>query len=130
MLLAYAESADLNQTSLALILGGLLIVAAVAILAFALILIAGVRRHRYADLIIVAAIVWGALAAGSGLYAQVSQTNWQKEYTLRLESGYLNPQDTNDAPQLPWKTWTALGLAYGVMVVWAFSQKRATEGES
>jgi hypothetical protein len=126
--LAYAESGDPNAMNLLIILGGICIVAATAILAFALILTARARGHRHAEFIMVATVFWALITAGSLMYAGETQLNWSKEYTLRLETGYLDPQDTGDAPRLPWGIWTGLGVAYGAMMAWALLQKRAEPG--
>ncbi|MGD0388253.1 MAG: hypothetical protein ABSC42_04780 [Tepidisphaeraceae bacterium] len=127
-LLAYAESGDPNAMNLVIILGGIGIVAATAILAFALIFTARARGHRHAEFILVAAVFWGLITVGSLMYAGEAQLNWSKEYTLRLETGYLDPQDTSDAPRLPWGIWTGLGVAYGAMMAWALCQRRAERG--
>ena len=127
-LLAYAESGDPNAMNLVIILGGIGIVAATAILAFALIFTARARGHRHAEFILVAAVFWGLITVGSLMYAGEAQLNWSKEYTLRLETGYLDPQDTSDAPRLPWGIWTGLGVAYGAMMAWALWQKRSEPG--
>jgi hypothetical protein len=123
--LAYAESGDPNATNLPIILGGLFILAVIALLAFWLIFISRARRHRQAELITVATIFWALVAAGSLLYAGEAQMDWSKQYALRLETGYLDPQDTSDAPRLPWGIWSGLGVGYGAMLVWSLSQKRA-----
>jgi hypothetical protein len=123
--LAYAESGDPNAMNLIIILGSVCIVAVTSILAFALIFIARVRGHRHADLIVVAAVFWALITAGSMMYAANARLNWSKEYALRLETGYLDPQDTGDAPRLPWGIWTGLGVVYGTTMAWALSQKRA-----
>ena len=127
-LLAYAESGDPNAMNLVIILGGIGIVAATAILAFALIFTARARGHRHAEFILVAAVFWGLITVGSLMYAGEAQLNWSKEYTLRLETGYLDPQDTSDAPRLPWGIWTGLGVSYGAMMAWALCQRRAERG--
>ncbi|MGD0770616.1 MAG: hypothetical protein ABSB42_20715 [Tepidisphaeraceae bacterium] len=127
-LLAYAESGEANAMNLEIILGGVCIVAATSILAFALIFTARARGHRYAEFIMVATIFWALITAGSLMYAGEAQLNWSKEYTLRLETGYLDPHDTSDAPQLPWAIWTGLGVAYVTMMAWALWQKRSEPG--
>jgi hypothetical protein len=127
-LLAYAESGDPNAMNLVIVLGGVCIVAATAILAFALILTARARGHRHAEFIMVATVFWALITAGSLIYAGNAQLNWSKEYTLRLETGYLDPRDTGDAPRLPWGIWTGLGAAYGAMMTWALCQKRPGPG--
>ncbi|MGD0462406.1 MAG: hypothetical protein ABSB74_07945 [Tepidisphaeraceae bacterium] len=123
--LAFAESGDPNATNLPIILGGLFILAVIALLAFALIFISRARGHRQTELITVATIFWALAAAGSLLYAGESQMDWSHQYALRLETGYLDPQDTSDAPRLPWGIWSGLGVAYGAMLLWSFSQKHA-----
>jgi hypothetical protein len=123
-ILAYADSNDPNSMNLVLILGGAGILAVTAILSFALIYLSRARDHRQADLITGIALFWGLIAAGSSLYAMVSQVNWSKEYTLQLESGYLDPTDTSDKPQLPWAIWGGLVIAYGTILLWSLSQKR------
>jgi hypothetical protein len=124
-LLAYAESGDPNGMNLVIILGGVGIVAAAALLAFALILIAKARRHPYAELITVVTVFWALITAGSLMYTANARSNWSNEYTLRLESGYLDPQNTSDQPKLPWAIWTGLGVIYGTMMIWTLIQKRA-----
>jgi hypothetical protein len=121
--LAYAESGDPNAMNLVVVLGGLGIVAATFILAFVLILAARARRHRQAEFITVATVFWGLITAGSLMYAGNAQVNWSKENMLRLETGYVDPQDTSDAPRLPWAIWTGLGVAYGTMMAWTLAQK-------
>jgi hypothetical protein len=123
--LASADSGDPNASNLPIILGGLLILAVIALMAFVLIFLSRTRGHRHAELITVATIFWALAAAGSLLYAGESQMDWSKQYTLRLETGYLDPQDTSDKPSLPWGIWSGLGVAYGAMLVWSLSQKRA-----
>jgi hypothetical protein len=128
--LAYAESGDSSATNLVIIFGGAFVIAAVAAMALVLIVISRARGHRRADLIAVAAVFWALIAAGSLLYAGVSQMNWSKEYQMRLETGYLDPSDTGDAPRQPLGTWTGLGVAYIAMLGWSLSQKRAKPPES
>jgi hypothetical protein len=124
-LLAYADSTDSSAANMMIVLGGAFVVALAAGLAFVLILISRVRAHRQEGAIAVAAIFWALIAAGSLIYAGESQMNWSKEYQMRLESGYLDPAEMNDAPHLPWGIWTGLGVAYGAMLAWTLSQKRA-----
>jgi len=125
IVLAYAQVPDSGDTSLVLVFAAALILAATAAAAYVLIYLARRRRHRRTDLLAAAAFFWGLITAGSLLYAEQSQMNWSKEYTVRLESGYFDPTDLTDAPKLPWKIWTGLGIAYAAMLMWALSQKRA-----
>jgi len=89
-----------------------------------LILIPRARGHRHTEWITAATVFWAILSAGSLLYAGEAQMDWSKQYALRLETGYLDPQDTSDAPRLPWGIWSGLGIAYGAMLVWSLSQKQ------
>ncbi len=128
--LAYAESGDSSTTNLIIVLGGAFVIALVAAMAFVLIVISRSRGHRRAEVIAVAAVFWALIAAGSLLYAGVTQINWSKEHQMRLETGYLDPADTDDAPRLPLGTWTGLGVVYVAMLGWSRSQKQATPRES
>jgi hypothetical protein len=116
---AYAEPPDPANTSLTLILALAAIVAAAGAMAFVPILSSWRRRHCHTDGVLAIAILWGLLAAGSGIYAAVSQMNWSKEQTVRIETGYYDPRDASDAPALPWRTWVAIAIAYGGLVGWA-----------
>jgi hypothetical protein len=121
--LASAESGDPNAANLPIVLAGLFILAMIAMLAFAVILVSRARKHRHAESITVAIVFWAIIAAGSLLWAGERQMDWSKQYTLRLETGYLDPQDTSDAPQLPWLLWSGLGIAYGAILIWSLKQK-------
>ena len=122
--LAYADATDNSSTNLLLILSGAFILAATAALAAVLTFTAKARRPRQSDIITAITLLWALIAAASLLYTVQSQMNWNKEYTLRLESGYLDPKDTADAPKLPWKLWTGLGVTYGATLAWSLSTRR------
>jgi hypothetical protein len=124
--IASAESGDPNATNLPIVLAGLFILAMIALLAFGVILISRARKHRHAESITVAIVFWSLISAGSLLWAGERQLDWSKQYTLRLETGYLDPQDTSDAPQLPWMLWSGLGVAYGAILIWSLTQKPAS----
>jgi hypothetical protein len=124
--LAVAESGDPNASNLPIVLGGIFILAVIAFLAFVLIFISRSRGHRQTELITTATFFWAIIAAGSLIYAGQAQMNWSKEYMLRLQTGYLDPTDTSDAPRLPWVIWSGLGVAYGAMLIWSLSKKGAS----
>ena len=105
------------------VLAGLVILAACALLAAIVIGVARSRGHRQADSIMVAAVFWAVIAAGSAMYTAASRYNWSREYTTRIESGYYDPRDTSDKPKLPWLAWSGLGAAYIAMLGWSVSQK-------
>jgi hypothetical protein len=110
--LAYAETPDSGSVNLVSILIALFVLAAVAVLAFIVIRLARTKQPQRTEIIMTLAIFWAVFTAGSLMYTQMTQMKWSKEYTVRLESGYLDPHDIADAPKLPLKTWTGLGVAY------------------
>ena len=122
-LLGYAESND-SSLDLVMVLGGLFILATISALAFVLILTARKRQHRHAELITVVTFFWAIISAGTLFYAGNAQMKWSKEYSLRLQTGYLDPQNTADAPHFPWALWAGLGVIYIAMLVWSLSKKR------
>lgn len=122
--LAYAEVQDTSgNSSITLILLCLLIIAAAAGAAVAPIALARQRRHRQRDVIVVAAIFWAMLAAGSICYFTMAQMKWKQEYLVRIESGYGDPQDRSGAPAAPVGLWAALAVVYVGIILWAISQR-------
>lgn len=120
-LLAYAEGPDVSNTNTVIIVIGAGIIAAVCVLAA--IPIAMVRRRRPDSVPGIAAvmILWACLAAGSTIYFASASLTWQKEYTSQLMSGYLDPRDQSDRPQMPWILWGGLAVAYGGILFWAIT---------
>jgi hypothetical protein len=119
--LAYAQPTDQSGTGVVVIMMAATAIAVAAAVAFVPVAIAWRRRHRRADLILAVAIVWAALAAGSVIVTVSKQMDWSKERTLRIESGYYDPNDTTAAPPWPWTTWGALGGVYAAWAVWSCS---------
>ena len=118
-LLAYAQTADTSDATLHLILYWIGILAAAALLAFVPVAIASSRRHRQAHLVLLASIVWAVLIAGVSMYALQQQFAWIKEYTLRVDSGYYDPQSSAGAPALPLTAWGILTVAYLGLLIWS-----------
>ena len=125
-ILANAEGGDPNSANLIIILVGSGIVVATLIPTFLLILAAWMRRHSHEEFITVATVFWALIAAGSMIYAGNAQLNWSKQNAINLEAGYVDPQG-DVAPELPWGMWIGLGVAYGAMAAWTFSEKRITQ---
>jgi cytochrome bd-type quinol oxidase subunit 2 len=122
-LLAYADTTDTTQMNLPMVLyclGGVIVA---GILAFLVILLARSRQHRQAETLITAAIFWAVCLIASVAWATVTQLKWSQEYTLRLQTGDVDPTDLSDAPQLPWLIWIILGVVYVLLILWARSQK-------
>jgi hypothetical protein len=124
-LLAYADTADSGSINLVKVLAGLAILAGCALLVGVIIGVARSRGHRQADGIMVAAVFWGIIMAGSAMYTAAAQYNWSKEYTTRVQSGYYDPRDTSDKPKLPWLAWSGLAVGYAVLLAWSLAGKAA-----
>jgi hypothetical protein len=118
-LLANAEAPDTSDSGLLLVLLSAGLILGTAVLAFVPVVIARLRFHRRSETLMAVAILWGLLTAGTLVHATIVQMQWSKEQLLRLQTGYMNPQDTADAPAKPWGMWTVLATAYGVLIVWA-----------
>jgi len=121
---AYADSTDPSSMNLLMILAGAFILAATAALAAIPIFAAKSRRPRQSDLITALTLLWALLTAASLIYSVQAQMSWKTEYTVRLMSGYLDPKDTTDAPKLPWKLWTGLGVTYAGLIGWTVSKRQ------
>jgi hypothetical protein len=119
--LAYAELPESSNVGLVLILAFAGIVGAAVVLAAIPVLINRRRRRRgRGDALLAIAILWAVLAAGSGICAVVQHENWSREWTMRIESGYYDPRDTDrDAPRLPWAAWAALACGFGALLAWS-----------
>ncbi len=129
--LAYAEGGDSSVLNLRIVLVSLGVIAGTVILALIPICIAWSRRHRRSDVILAAAVVWGVLAGAIVLRWAVAEIQWSREWTMRIKSGYFDPNDQSDAPLRPWKLWTGLGLGYGALVIWSLiGKKRPSEAEA
>jgi hypothetical protein len=127
LLLAYAESTPPSDQNVWFVVIGIGVIAAAAFLAFVPIALARVRQHPFVEFISVAAIFLGLIAAGTVIYSIVQQTKWSNEQTLRLQSGYGNPDDLSDAPTRPWLIWMLMGVAYCAMIAWALTSKRRSD---
>jgi hypothetical protein len=117
--IAYAEQVDMSEGNWRIVLIWTAVLMGACLLAIVPILIAKARRHRQAETILALAIVWGMLAAGSVGYAVNARINWEKEYTLRVKTGYFDPRDVADAPVWPRLKWGF--LAGGLVVLLIFS---------
>jgi len=117
--LANAEQPDTSDASIAIsvVSAGIIFLAAAA--AFVPVAIARRRRNRQSETIVPLSIVWALATVAVSIYAYISQTRWTREYTLRIESGYFDPQDKSGAPALPWLLWGVLAALYVVLIAWA-----------
>lgn len=122
---AYADAPDTSDSGLVIVVIAVGIVAAVAILAFVPLALAWKRRLRHSDVVAAGVILWGLVTAGSLICAVNARMQWSHEQTVRIQSGYYDPQTAGDAPTLPWAMWGGLVIAYGALVAWPLSQGRA-----
>jgi hypothetical protein len=127
--LGYADSNDTTNASIAvLVISSGIIVLAIAA-AMLPICIAWRRRIRQSDAVVPLCILWALSIAAVSIYAYVSKTRWNAEYTLRIESGYFDPRDTSDAPSPPWVLWYVSAVIYILLIVWAARAKQRGEEE-
>jgi hypothetical protein len=117
--IASSQQVDLSERNLRIVMIWAGVIIAAAVLAIVPVVLARKRRHRQFEAILAAAIVWGLLAAVGVTHAITAQIDWEKEYKLRVETGYYDPQNKADAPVWPWVSWGILGLGYLVIAGWA-----------
>lgn len=115
-LLANADSSDPSQMKLVVILLSAAGIAGICGLVGLVIVLAKRMRNRHAGLINPAVMFWGLIAAGSAVYAAITQLTWSQQHFLQILSGYGDPLEV--APPLPWKTWTALAGFYLLLLGW------------
>lgn len=121
--LTSAQNVDATVSTLTLILISAGIVLAVAIATAIPLVIAASQGHRRPESLIAFTVLWACLAAACLIYMTMTQMKWGAERDLRIKTGYYDPQATSDAPPLPAGQWTALGVGYVALVVWAFAQR-------
>ncbi len=124
---AYAESAGPPDQNVWFVVIGVGAFAAAALLMFVPIALARRRRHRFTEIITTASVFLGFLAAGSVIYFTIQQMNWSHEQTLRLQSGYGNPDDLADAPRRSWVIWALMILIYIALLLWAWIPRRRSD---
>ncbi|HWE02970.1 MAG TPA: hypothetical protein VG326_11235 [Tepidisphaeraceae bacterium] len=120
-LLSYAEGPDPEDSSLRVVVIALAIIGVIGLLAAIPAAVARRRLHRHREGIVAALLLWAVLSAGSAIFAVNAQTTYAREYNRRIMSGYFDPRDTADAPELPWALWIALMAAYAGVMVWIWS---------
>jgi hypothetical protein len=125
--LAYAEQSDLSGSGWTIVLLGLAVIVAVAILAAAPIGVARGRGNPWAGNIVVATLLWGLVTGGSLLYTVWVQTNWQQERSRLIATGYFDPRSQMGAPSQPWWLWIGLGVAYAALIGAALSRRPSDE---
>ena len=122
--LASAEQTGFSDSGWFVILIGLGVFGAAAVLTVIPIVLARRRRSRRAEAITVAAVFWGLVAAASILHFWLAELRWSNEYLLLVKTGYYDPANTSGAPAWPWPLWGVLAAAYGVLVILALSRSR------
>jgi hypothetical protein len=121
-LLANAGTIDFSQTNLPILLYCTGEFVAVCLLVFLIIALAIRRQHRQTEILCTLAAFWGLILVGSLAYTTITQITWSQQHTQQLMSGYLDPTDTSDRPQLPWILWLTLAATYVLLTLWTLSQ--------
>lgn len=118
-LLASAQATDLYGPQGVDVLIGFAAAAGAALLAILPVALASSRRHRQSHSILAATVVWALVTAGSVGYVVISRLHWSREWMLRVNTGYYDPQDLSGQPTWPWVFWTGLALVYGLLCLWS-----------
>lgn len=127
-LLAKAESIDLTASNLTAVFTCAVIVLATAAVALVPLLIAWSRRSKHAEAIAAFALVWALCTILSTTSTALAQMKYSRQHLTDVQSGYLDPQDTTGAPQLPWLTWVVLGVGYAGLLAWPLARRDAAGG--
>jgi hypothetical protein len=123
-LLAYAERSELSGPDWASVFAYLGALVAAVGLGLVPLAIAALRRRARLDSILVAALFWTIVAAGSGIATVGERLKWRRERGLLVASGYYDPATARDAPQPPLSLWGALAAAWAVLDVVALAGRR------
>jgi len=127
--LAYAQSAG-DSNSLTVIVMAFAIVLGACVLAFIPIFTALSRKNHQSHSIAVMSIFWGVAVAVVTIWCMLQRLDWSKELTMRLQSGYYDPNDLSDAPAFPWIILIVAAGAWIVLLAWAFVGARLPQEES
>jgi hypothetical protein len=119
LLLARAESVDPTTSNLTTVLVCGFIVLLAGGIAFIPVLIAWSRRHRRSEAIVAFALLWGLCTVLSAATTTLAWMKYEHEHEVQIESGYYDPQDTSNAPPLPWLIWGGLGAGYAALLAWS-----------
>ena len=117
--LAYAQSAG-DSNSLTVIVMAFAIVLGACILAFIPIFTALSRKNHQSHSIAVMSLFWGVAVAVVTIWCMLQRLDWSKELTMRMQSGYYDPNDLSDAPAFPWVILIVAAGAWIVLLTWAF----------
>lgn len=126
--LARAEQVDPTRGNLTAVLTCAGIVLGVGVVALIPVMIAWSRRHQRADWVMTVAILWAVLATVSLASTVLAEMKYSDEHTMAIQSGYFDPNDMSDAPPLPIRTWTALGVAYLALLAWPMVRRQQQAG--
>jgi hypothetical protein len=119
---AYAQPTDTSDANLSFILIALGLFILTALLALLPIALSHARYHRHARAILMSALLWGFLTAGSAILTANAHLQWSAEHLRDLKTGYLDPADTTGAPAWPWPLWIIMAVVYLALLLAALSQ--------
>ena len=118
--LAYAQSAG-DSNSLTVIVMAFAIVLGACVLAFIPIFTALSRRNHQSHSIAVMSIFWGVAVAVITIWYMLQRLDWSKELTIRMRSGYYDPNDLSDAPAFPWILLVIAAGAWVALLAWGLT---------
>jgi hypothetical protein len=118
-IVGYADRGESSEANLRFVMVCLGVIVAVGALAVVPMVLARRRGHRREEKVTGLTVLWALVLGGSILVSETARVKWAREQTIRIQSGYYDPQDVSDAPRYPWELWAALGVAYGGLVAWA-----------
>jgi len=111
-ILAWAQKPDTSQPYLYAFLVGCGALAVAVILVGVPLVIARRRQHPYWETCLAAAFFWCACTTAAVYWTYLQQTQWSREYQLRLDTGYLDPNALAPRPSLHPLIFLALALGY------------------
>jgi len=73
------------------------------------------RRGRHGHTILMASILWAMGLAAMVIVSAIARFRYEKEFAVRLGTGYLDPQ-TSAPPPWPWVWLAGLAAAYVLLL--------------
>ncbi len=122
-MLAYADTSESSgQLLYALLVGCGAFIGAVLLAAIPL-AIAHVRRHPRLAALLTGAVVWAIATAVAVYWTYLQQSDWSREYLIRIQSGYYDPNDLSAKPSPHPLLFTILAVAYLALFLLALSAR-------
>jgi hypothetical protein len=123
-ILLNADGTDYSVSNMTAVLTVAVILLGVAVAAFVPVLIAWSRRSRNSEAVAALALLWALGTTISASTTVLAEMKYSQEHLQQIETGYLDPRDTSDAPRLPWAIWGVLVVGYAGLLAWPMAQRR------